>query len=312
VAGTPEALAVSATTLPAAFVSVAYTAPLAAQGGTLPYTWSGSAGALPPGLSLSAAGLISGTPTATGTYGFTAEVTDGAAAPARAAAQFSITVTVPELDQLPVSLVPSGNWSGYMATSGPYAAVSGTLTVPSLSPGLPGQDLVSEWVGIGGTGDSSLIQAGVTETPDPTTSVGFDVFAWWEVLPAASQPIATMNVDPGDEVRVDITQVSGTSWAVSLTDATNGQNYTQDVSYPGPGASAEWIVEAPTDGQTNQQLPLASYSPAVDFSDLSASGPSSALSEVVMTQDYQKVSTPSALTPAGFGVAYGPTAPPPP
>jgi hypothetical protein len=121
-----------------------------------------------------------------------------------------------------------------------------------------------------------------------------------------------MTVDPGNEVSVDITQVSGTSWAVSLTDATNGQSDSQDVSYPGPGTSAEWIVEAPTNGQSNQQLLLASYSPAVDFSGLSASGPSSALSEVVMTQDDQQVSTPSALTPAGFAVAYGPTAPPPP
>ncbi len=310
---TPEALAVATTTtLPDAFVPVNYSAQLAAQGGTPPYTWSVSAGALPPGLSLSAAGLISGAPTVTGSYTFTAQVTDGAAPPAHAAAPFSITVTVPELDQLPVSQVPSGNWSGYMATAGPYTAASGTLTVPSLSPDLPDQDLLSEWVGIGGTSGSSLVQAGVTEVPDASTPVGFDVFAWWEVLPAASQPITTMTVDPGDDVNVSITQVSGTSWTVSLTDATNSQSFSQNVSYLGPGASAEWIVEAPTNGHSNQQLLLAPYTPAVTFSGLSASGPSNALSEVVMTQGGQQVSTPSALTPAGFGVAYGPAAPPPP
>jgi len=71
-------------------------------------------------------------------------------------------------------------------------------------------------------------------------------------------------------------------------------------------------VEAPTDGQSNQQLPLAPYSPAVGFTDLSVSGSSTAMSEVVMTQSGQQVSTPSALTPAGFGVGYGATAPPPP
>ena len=82
------------TTLPDAFVPVTYSAQLAAQGGTPPYTWSVSAGALPPGLSLSAAGLISGAPTVTGSYSFTAQVTDGAAPPAHATAPFSITVAV--------------------------------------------------------------------------------------------------------------------------------------------------------------------------------------------------------------------------
>jgi hypothetical protein len=47
-------------------------------GGYAPYTWSlvsGSAG-LPNGLTLSASGVISGVPTAQGTYDFTVQVTD--------------------------------------------------------------------------------------------------------------------------------------------------------------------------------------------------------------------------------------------
>jgi hypothetical protein len=118
-----------------------------------------------------------------------------------------------------------------------------------------------------------------------------------------------MTVNAGDEVNVSISQLSGTSWEIRLSDGTDGQGYSQDVTYSGPGASAEWVVEAPTDGQSNQQLPLAPYSPAVDFTDLSASGSSTAMSEVVMTQGGQQVSTPSTLAPAGFGVAYGAEAP---
>jgi hypothetical protein len=163
-----------------------------------------------------------------------------------------------------------------------------------------------------GAGTGSLIQAGVTEVPDPTSAAGADVFAWWEVLPAASQPVLTLTVDPGDAISVTISQLSGTSWAIHLADGTDGQQFTQDVSYGGPGASAEWVVEAPTDGQTNQQLPLAPFSPAVEFSGLSASGTSTALSEVVMTQEGGQVSTPSVLTPAGFAVAYGASPPPSP
>jgi hypothetical protein len=172
--------------------------------------------------------------------------------------------------------------------------------------------MMSEWVGIDGSDNGSLIQAGVTEAPDPGNTAGFDVFAWWEVLPAPGQPIKTVTVSPGDEVSITIDQVSGTSWAVRLTDTTNGQSYAQNVSHTGPGSSAEWILEAPTDSQTGQQLPLAPYGPAVNFSAFSATGGSTAMSEVTMAQENQQVSTPSALTAAGFSVAYGGTAPPAP
>ena len=46
-------------------------------GGTSPFTWSVSAGSLPPGVTLNAStGLLSGTPTTAGTYSFTVKVTD--------------------------------------------------------------------------------------------------------------------------------------------------------------------------------------------------------------------------------------------
>jgi hypothetical protein len=55
-----------------------YSQTLKASGGTGNYTWSVAAGELPPGLTLdSNSGVISGTPTQTGKYEFTAEVTDG-------------------------------------------------------------------------------------------------------------------------------------------------------------------------------------------------------------------------------------------
>jgi hypothetical protein len=56
-----------------------YNQSLAATGGTAPYTWTVSAGSLPTGLSLSTGGVISGTPTVAGTYGFTVRAADMAA-----------------------------------------------------------------------------------------------------------------------------------------------------------------------------------------------------------------------------------------
>jgi Putative Ig domain len=73
---TPTTLTLTTFTLSGAQQGVPYTATLSAQGGTPPYTWTITAGALPPGLSLSAAGVISGTPTLAGSYNFTATCTD--------------------------------------------------------------------------------------------------------------------------------------------------------------------------------------------------------------------------------------------
>ena len=69
-------MSITTTSIPSATVSVAYNATLAATGGTLPYSWSVTAGTLPSGLSLSPAGTISGTPVASATTNVTFEVTD--------------------------------------------------------------------------------------------------------------------------------------------------------------------------------------------------------------------------------------------
>jgi hypothetical protein len=78
--------------LPPARVGASYTANLIAAGGTTPYTFGVSAGALPPGLTLATTGRITGTATTDGTYSFTVRVTDSASPSASAQRIFSITV----------------------------------------------------------------------------------------------------------------------------------------------------------------------------------------------------------------------------
>jgi len=68
--------------LPIAIVGVPYTYTLQATGGTSPYTYSLTAGSLPPGITLQSNGVISGTPTQPGATSFTATVTDSVSATA--------------------------------------------------------------------------------------------------------------------------------------------------------------------------------------------------------------------------------------
>ncbi|MFG1691469.1 putative Ig domain-containing protein [Gemmatimonadota bacterium] len=71
-------LTITTSSLPDGQMGATYSEPLVAAGGDSNYTWSVSAGALPDGLSLTASsGLISGTPTGPGFWGFTVQVVSG-------------------------------------------------------------------------------------------------------------------------------------------------------------------------------------------------------------------------------------------
>jgi hypothetical protein len=92
----PLPLTISTTSLANGTQNVAYSATLGASGGTLPYTWSIASG-LPPGLTLnSSTGAITGTPTGTGTYSFTAQVKDAGNPAQNATKALSINISAPQ------------------------------------------------------------------------------------------------------------------------------------------------------------------------------------------------------------------------
>lgn len=72
----PDALAIETTELPEALTGEAYAAMVEATGGVPPLTWAVSDGALPDGVTLASDGSLSGTPTETGVFDVTLEVTD--------------------------------------------------------------------------------------------------------------------------------------------------------------------------------------------------------------------------------------------
>ena len=82
--------ALATTALPAAGAGTAYNFTLATSGGTAPFAFSVPPGNLPPGLSLSSDGVLSGTPTTSGNYTFTISAVDMAGAHASKA--YTLTV----------------------------------------------------------------------------------------------------------------------------------------------------------------------------------------------------------------------------
>ncbi len=70
------ALTVTTISLPGGTEGVPYSATLEASDGIRPYTWSLASGDLPAGLALDEAGIVSGTPTTSGSSSFTVQVTD--------------------------------------------------------------------------------------------------------------------------------------------------------------------------------------------------------------------------------------------
>ncbi|SDF83185.1 beta strand repeat-containing protein [Terriglobus roseus] len=81
--------------LPNATLGVAYTQTLQATGGLPPYTYTVTSGSLPAGLSLSSAGVVSGTPTAVGASSFTITATDSQTTPQQASLPLTMQVVYP-------------------------------------------------------------------------------------------------------------------------------------------------------------------------------------------------------------------------
>src|SRR6266566_1395518 len=122
----PKTLQITTSGLPGGQVQVAYSAALAASGGTTPYSWSiSSGGSLPAGLALNlSTGAISGTPTQSGTFSFTVQVADSVSLTAQQALNIIVSAAVaPSITTQPASQTVT---AGQTAT----VSVAATGTAP--------------------------------------------------------------------------------------------------------------------------------------------------------------------------------------
>ena len=128
--------------LPAATAETTYTQNLTASGGTAPYTYAVSAGALPAGLTLTSSGTVSGTPTVAGSFTFSVHATDsstGTGAPFSITQSYTFTVNAPALTLTPTTL-PNAQaavaYSQQITANGGNGTYSYAVTAGTLPTGL--------------------------------------------------------------------------------------------------------------------------------------------------------------------------------
>ncbi len=107
-------ISIAPATLPNATAGRAYSQAITASGGTGPYTYAITAGSVPAGLTLSAAGVLSGTPTVAGISNFTVTATDSSigSGPYAGSRAYSVTTAVPAPVAGAVSATVGYNSSG--------------------------------------------------------------------------------------------------------------------------------------------------------------------------------------------------------
>ncbi len=185
-------LAIDPATLPNALAGVAYSQSLTASGGIGPYTFSVVAGALPAGLTLDAAGLLSGVATVTGSFSFTAGATDAGGVPGTRAYTLSVAcspITVTP-SSLPVAQVGVPYSQTLVATSA-LTPVTWSVTSGALPAGLTLSPTTGE---IAGTPLAAGFASFTATATDPAGCTGAESYGLSVFLdPAASNVAARVN-----------------------------------------------------------------------------------------------------------------------
>ncbi len=196
------------TTLAGGQVGFAYNASLnPASGGTAPYSYAVTGGALPGGLTLSASGVLSGTPTDFGTFSFAVTATDSStgSGPYTATQSYSVQIEQPAPIANPVSAtVAYGSAANpiTLAISGGAAASVAIATPPA-------------------NGAAVANGTGVTYTPNAGFA-GSDSFTYTATNAGGTSAPATVTItvaNPAITIAADgpLTATAGTAYSQTFT-----------------------------------------------------------------------------------------------
>jgi hypothetical protein len=184
----PSAITITTTTLSAATQSLPYTQLLLERGGVGTLTWALASGSnpLPLGLTLSPNGILSGTPTTSGTISFNVQVTDSSVPAKTATASYSLVVNSNfqmslTLDGPLLAINRSFNATVTLATPVPTGSTvtvalaanpTGVVTIsPATQTILAGQTTAVFTLTAGATGGSTVLTATASGYPNATNTL---------------------------------------------------------------------------------------------------------------------------------------------
>jgi len=277
----PAPLAVTTATLVSGTEGTAYSATLAATGGTGTFQWSlaPSSNALPTGLTMSTAGVISGTPAINGashgTRTITVRVADGVLTPADK--QLSITIALRPLVISTATLTGATVGSTYSTT---LAATGGTGSYTWSVAAASAAQLPS---GV----TLNALSGGLSGTPATGTHGTYAIT--FEVNDGASTAVTKL-------LSLVVAPATLTITTTSLANATEGTAYSATLAASGGGGAHTWALAA-----TSTPLPTGlTLSPSGILSGTPATGGLSQGSYTITVQVTDALSTtvsaPLALT----------------
>ncbi len=190
-----QPVTVAPATLPMPVIGASYSQLITATGGSGSYGFSVTTGALPPGLTLGSGGVLSGTPTAAGSFAFTITATDTSAAPGPYNGMQAYTMAVGSpLLQLPAGPLPAATRDqAYTADAGPATGGTAPYSYSVGSGALPlGMNLNTITGEISGTPSVPGSSSFTISATDSSTGTGapFMVTSSRSITVADSAPVA--------------------------------------------------------------------------------------------------------------------------
>jgi large repetitive protein len=214
---------------PGADVGVAYTDTLTAAGGTTPYTWSVNAGSLPPGITLTSAGVLAGTPTTAGSYTFTVNVIDANNGIATTSITLVVAPTLALSFPAPPGAVVSTVYSDTLTATGGTTPYAWSVSVGTLPGGLMLNASTGVLAGTPTTAGTYNFTVLVTDSFNETASEATSVIVYSGVLAITAPPSAALpSASPGGTSSAQLGTVTVTdqrglatsSWTATVTATT--------------------------------------------------------------------------------------------
>jgi PKD repeat protein len=263
----------SPTTLTAAKVAASYNASITASAGLAPYTFAISAGALPAGLTLSTAGVLSGTPTAGGVFNFTVQVTDATTAgnggPFQGSRPYVLTVAGPVIVFSPVTLPNAQIGSAYTQAIGASGGTAPFVNYKISAGALPAGLTLSTTGSLSGTpsGDGGTFTFTVSATDSSTGTGPFTgtisySLTVYSIPPVFSSPPIVTFQSPtvGVVMQFSASSDGGTiSWDFGDGTIGSGTNVTHTYTVPGTYAITVTVTDPKSGLSTMQSISLTVY-----------------------------------------------------